>query len=208
MIKKFFAAVILLMMFAITPDAQAYEYISFRGHVSDYGWQEPVGDGGTIGTTGESRALEAMVIDFSGGIRYCAHVHDIGWQNWVYSGEVAGTEGENLPMEAVRIQLSGRSEQYWDVYYRAHVENYGWLGWAKNGEPAGTEGKNLRLEALQIQLVEKGTHFRRDNRPAFYRGSNRDRYDRDDYDRDRRYRDDYDRDRRYRDRYDRDYDRW
>ncbi|MBE8954346.1 MAG: Ig domain-containing protein [Quinella sp. 2Q5] len=169
MIRKFFAAIILTVLMAFAPTAQADDYFEIQGHVSGYGWQEPVDNGGVIGTIGESRALEAMVINFRGGIKYSAHVHNIGWQGWVYSGDVAGTVGQSLPMEAVRIQLVGRSENYYDVYYRAHVQNYGWLGWAKNGEPAGTQGANLRMEALQIQLVSKGEHFRRDNRPSFYR---------------------------------------
>lgn len=173
MIKKFFTAIIFTALIIFAPNALAYDYIEFQGHVQDYGWQEPVGDGGVIGTVGQSKALEAMVINFRGGIKYSAHVHNIGWQGWVQGGEVAGTVGESLPMEAVRIQLVGRSEQYWDVYYRAHVQDYGWLGWAKNGEPAGTAGANLRMEALQIQLVEKGTRFRRDNRPPFYQKSAR-----------------------------------
>lgn len=168
MIRKFFATMVLTMLIALAQTGYAYEGISFQGHVAGYGWQQPVGDGGVVGTTGESRALEALVINFNGGIRYCAHVQNIGWQDWVYSGEVAGTVGEGLQMEAIRIQLSGRSEQYWDIYYRAHVADYGWLGWAKNGEPAGTEGASLRLEAIQIQLVEKGSYFRRGNQRAFY----------------------------------------
>ena len=171
MIRKFFALMILTVLIALTNTAAAYDYVSYRGHVAGYGWQEPVGDGGVIGTVGESRALEAFVINFRGGIKYCAHVQNYGWLDWVYEGEVAGTVGESLQMEAARIELVGRTQQYFDVYYRAHVENYGWLGWAKNGEPAGTAGAGLRLEALQIQLVEKGEHFRRDNRPAFYQQS-------------------------------------
>ncbi len=169
MIKKFFALMIFTVLIALTSSAAAYDYVSYRGHVAGYGWQEPVPDGGVIGTVGESRALEAFVINFRGGIKYCAHVQNYGWQDWVYEGEVSGTVGQSLQMEAVRIELVGRSQNYFDVYYRAHVENYGWLGWAKNGEPAGTEGAGLRLEALQIQLVNKGERFRRDKRnPPFY----------------------------------------
>lgn len=171
MIRKFFAVVIFTLLIALTQNVSAYDrdYFDFQGHVEGYGWMEPVGNGGVIGTTGENRRLEAFVVNFRGGIRYCAHVENIGWMDWAYSGEVAGTVGESLRMEAVRIQLAGRAEQYFDVYYRAHVERIGWLGWAKNGEPAGTEGASLRMEALQIQLVEKGEHFRRGNQRPFYR---------------------------------------
>ena len=168
MIKKFFAAMLLMTLMIFAQNAQAYNDIEYQGHVQNYGWLEPVGDGEVVGTVGQGKALEALIINFRGGIRYSAHVQNIGWQDWSYSGEMTGTVGQRLHMEAIRIQLSGRSEQYWDVYYRAHVQDLGWLGWAKNGEPAGTQGANLRLEALQIQLVEKGTHFRRGNQRAFY----------------------------------------
>lgn len=171
MIRKLFVAMILAVLAALAPHAYAYEYITYQGHVAGLGWMEPVGDGQVVGTVGESRALEALIINFNGGIRYSAHVQNIGWQGWAYSGEIAGTVGQGLQMEAIRIQLSGRSQQYFDVYYRAHVQNGGWLGWAKNGEPAGTAGVGLRLEALQIQLVEKGANFPHGHQPAFYQQS-------------------------------------
>ena len=169
MIKKFFAVMLLAVMVAAAQTAQAYDYITYQGHVSHYGWMHPVRDGETIGTTGRGEALEAVIINFDGGIRYRAHVQNEGWQDWVYSGQVAGTTGRGLHMEAIRIKLEGRAADYYDVYYRAHVQNEGWLGWVKNGEVAGTVGEGLRLEALQIRLVEKGSHFGYDNhRPRHY----------------------------------------
>ena len=168
MIRKFFAALVLAMLVTLTQNAQAYEHFEYSGYVEDYGWLGPVGDGEIIGTVGEHKALEALIINFRGGIRYCAHVQNIGWQDWTTSGGMAGTVDQGLHMEAIRIQLVGRSEEYWDVYYRAHVKNLGWLGWAKNGEPAGTEGASLRMEALQIKLVDKGERFHRGNQPSFY----------------------------------------
>lgn len=169
LIKKFFAALILTVLLAATPNAYAYEYITYQGYVQNIGWQEPVRDGEIVGTVGKALALEALIINFNGGIKCSAHVQNIGWKDWVYSGETVGTVGQGLHMEAIRIDLTGRSREYFDVYYRAHVQNGGWLGWAKNGEPAGTAGANLRLEALQIQLVEKGKQVDYDrSRPAFY----------------------------------------
>ena len=168
MIKNFIAAILLVLILVAAPNASAYEYITYQGYVDGIGWMDPVGDGEIVGTTGQARRLEALIINFRGGIKCSAHVENIGWQDWAYSGDMAGTVGQGLRMEAVRIQLVGRSEQYFDVYYRAHVQNGGWLGWAKNGEPAGTMGLALRLEALQIQLVDKGTPFSQDNKPAFY----------------------------------------
>ncbi len=116
----------------------------------------------------QAKRLEALIINFDGGIKYSAHVQNIGWQGWVNAGGVAGTIGQNLRMEAIRIQLEGQSAQYYDVYYRAHIQNAGWLGWAKNGEPAGSAGASLRMEAIQIQIVDKDSPFNRGEKPAFY----------------------------------------
>lgn len=168
MIRKIFAAFILTAIISFAQNVSAYEHIAYQAHVEGLGWMQPVGDGEVVGTTGQARRMEALIIDFAGGIKCSAHVENIGWQDWVYSGEVAGTVGKNLRMEAIRIQLVGRSEQYFDVYYRAHVQNIGWLGWAKNGEPAGTAGASLRMEALQIKLVDKDESFNRGDRPSFY----------------------------------------
>lgn len=172
MIKKFFAAMILAIIVAAAQNVDAAPYITYRGHVSGYGWMRPVGDGQVVGTTGEDRALEAVIINFDGGIRYRSHVKNIGWQGWAYSGQVSGTVGEGLHMEAICIELEGSAAQYYDVYYRAHVKNRGWLDWVCNGEVAGTVGEGLRLEALQIRIVDKGSHFGRGNRhnrhPRYY----------------------------------------
>lgn len=167
MIKKIFLATLMIMLF-LAQEAAAYDYITYQANVEGLGWLSPVKDGEIVGTTGQARRMEALIIDFRGGIKYRAHVQNIGWQNWVYAGEVAGTVGQNLRMEAIQIEMVGRTTQYYDVYYRAHVENIGWLGWAKNGEPAGTMGAALRLEALQIQLVDKDSPFERGDKPAFY----------------------------------------
>ena len=58
---------------------------SIKAHVSDLGWQEPVYEGMTAGTTGRNLAIEALTISkpdlgYSGNIEYRAHVQNIGWQ--------------------------------------------------------------------------------------------------------------------------------
>lgn len=170
MFRKIFSAVIFTALFVFAQSVYAQPNIDFQGHVEGYGWMRPVGNGQVIGTTGEGRRLEALIINFDGDIRYSAHVQNIGWQRWAYSGDVAGTVGEGLRMEAIRIQLDDHAAQYYDIYYRAHVEQLGWLGWACNGEPAGTVGAGLRMEALQIELVPRGERFHRGRGPAFYQG--------------------------------------
>lgn len=169
MIKKFFAAAIFATMLFFAQTAAAEENITYQANVEGLGWMQPVKDGEIVGTTGQARRMEALIIEFAGGIKYRAHVQNIGWQKWSYAGEATGTVGKNLRMEAIQIELVGRTLQYYDVYYRAHVENIGWLGWAKNGEPAGTAGASLRLEALQILLVSKEDTFETgSDKAAFY----------------------------------------
>lgn len=135
--------------------------LAYSTHVANVGWQDPVADGQTAGTTGRGLAVEALRIeapdvDCPGGIAYSAHVANLGWCSEVGSGSDAGTTGRALRMEAVRIRLTDDLAQRYDVYYQAHVQNYGWLDWASNGDVAGSTGLGFRLEALRIKLVEKG----------------------------------------------------
>ena len=145
--------------------------INYQAYVTNIGWQNPVSNGGTAGTTGQKLRVEALRINLN-GVEYCAHVQNIGWQEWKKSGEIAGTTERNLRIEAVRIRLTGSAADKYDIYYRTHVQNGGWLGWAKDGEPAGTAGAGLRMEALQIQIVPKGTSVQTGGK-AFYEKKNR-----------------------------------
>ena len=134
--------------------------ISYQANIQNIGWQEPVGNGEIIGTTGQGLRMESLRMTvtgpFAGGITYQAHVQGIGWQDPVSNGGMAGTENRGLQMEGVKINLTDDLATQYDIYYRAHCQGHGWLGWAKNGEEAGTEGFGYRLEALQILLVKKG----------------------------------------------------
>lgn len=133
---------------------------SIKAHVSNLGWQEPVYEGMTAGTTGRNLAVEALAISkpelgYSGNIEYRAHVQNIGWQKWVKNGKLAGTTGKSLSIEAVEIKLTGDLAKHYDVVYRAHVQGKGWLDWVKSGECAGTTGEALHMEAIEVKLVDK-----------------------------------------------------
>ena len=135
--------------------------LSLRAHVSGVGWQAAVGNGGTAGTTGQSRAVEAITAEVSspvsGGLSYSAHVSGIGWQDEVSDGAVAGTTGQGRAVECVKMRLTGGLSEYYDVWYRAYVQDYGWLGWASDGARAGTTGIGYRVEALQVRILAKGS---------------------------------------------------
>ena len=135
-----------------------------QAHVSGDGWKDVQNAEQLLGTTGESKGVEAVALSvesgenqFTGGIEYQAHVQDIGWQNWTSTGNIAGTTGQGKHIEAMRIKLTGEVAKYADVYYRMHVANFGWLGWTKNGQDAGTSGYGYQVEAIQIKLVPKNT---------------------------------------------------
>ncbi|MCR5105553.1 MAG: hypothetical protein K6B68_14050 [Eubacterium sp.] len=138
--------------------------LTYRAHIQNNGWLNTVGEGATAGSTGQSKRLEALIInlkDYNGqsGITYSCHVSDIGWQGWRTSGQMAGTTGQARRIEAIKIRLTGTISSYYNVYYRMHVANYGWLGWASNGAIAGTTGGGIRAEAIEIRLVAKGVSF-------------------------------------------------
>lgn len=147
-----------------------------QAHVSGVGWLDTVSGDAVIGTTGQSRALEAVGLKLNGfedsSISVRAHVSDIGWQNWVSDGSYFGTVGQSKAIQAISLKLQGPASDSYDIWYRVHASGYGWLGWAKNGEDAGTTGLGVRAEALQIKLVEKGAFSPSDNLPALVSSPN------------------------------------
>lgn len=148
--------------------------VAYSAHVQDIGWQQPVADGETAGTTGLNKQVEALKISLvkplcSGEIQYSTHVQDIGWQDYVSDGNVAGTVGKNKQVEAICIRLSGELKEKYDVYYRVHSSDFGWLAWTKNGEKAGSEGYARQVEAVQIKLVKKGNPAPSTQGTSFYK---------------------------------------
>ena len=140
--------------------------LSWKAHIQTYGWKSDsstMPSTATLGTTGESKRLEAIKLSLSndgglsGSIKYRAHCQTYGWLDWVSDGSTAGTTNESKRMEAVQIKLTGELAEYYDIYYRVHVQTYGWLDWAKNGATAGSAGYSKRAESIQIKIVTKGS---------------------------------------------------
>ena len=134
--------------------------LTLQAHVATLGWIDPVGNGGVVGTTGRSLAVEALKLNVSssvsGGIEYSAHVQDVGWQGWTSNGDIAGTVGRAKRIEALKIRLTGDLSNYFDVWYRAYCQDFGWLDWASNGRPSGTSKIGYRVESVQVKIVPKG----------------------------------------------------
>ena len=130
--------------------------LTYRAHVENLGWLDPVKEGQMAGTEGQSLRMEAieftLTSEAQGAIQIQSHVQNIGWQPLA---DTAGTTGLGLRMEAVRLMLTGDLSQFYDIVYRAHVQNIGWQDWVSNGTIAGTSGQSLRIEALEVKLAAK-----------------------------------------------------
>ncbi len=159
--------------------------LTYRAHVQDYGWDSTFKStggenelkirtplrGSFVGTTGESKRMESLEINFVGPkgakIIYRAHVQDYGWMNWVTADNkvttnFAGTTGESRRVEAFQLVVEGLED--YDVKYRVHAQDYGWMDWvtAKTsigaatlnvGDYAGTVGESKRMESFEIVMV-------------------------------------------------------
>lgn len=139
--------------------------ITYQAHVQDIGWQAPVSNGATAGTTGCAKRVEALKINLIGqdgsllggdSISVQSHIAGIGWESQpVGNGQTSGTIGQSRAIEAIRLSLSSGLSDSYDIWYRVHSANVGWLGWASNGEPAGTQGYGCQIEAIQIKVLPK-----------------------------------------------------
>ena len=158
--KKRIAIFILLFLsltyiFPLIYSDAATDIIRYEVHLKDFGWKNTVFNGEIAGTTGESRRMEAILIDLNGvdgRLTYQVHVQDYGWLGKVSEGQVAGTTGRSKRMEAIIINLDNSS---YNIKYRVHVQDYGWMNWVKSGQVAGTTGQARRIEAIQIKVEKK-----------------------------------------------------
>lgn len=139
--------------------------VSYQTHVQDIGWQAPVSNGMTAGTTGRAKRVEALKINLllqdgsplgNDSISVQSLISGIGWESQpVGNGQTSGTVGQSRAIEAIKLSLSGGLSDSYDIWYRVHSTNVGWLGWASNGEPAGTQGYACQIEAVQIKVLPK-----------------------------------------------------
>lgn len=149
-----------------------------QGYVEFEGWQDEVEDG-TVGTTGQARALQAVKFSLSGEIAdlydiyYRTHVSGVGWLDWASNGEAAGSVGYGKHLEAVEIVMlpkgsdaPGATENPFQknslFHYQAYVQGPGWMSPVGSGVMAGSTGKSLRLEGLSISLgdIEGSIEYR------------------------------------------------
>ncbi|MCE5323971.1 C39 family peptidase [bacterium] len=133
------------------PNPGTGTHVQYSAHVPYVGWQDWVKDGETAGTTGQSKAIQAICISSPNtDIHYSVHIGDgFDWQPWVSNGTMAGTTGINKQMEAIAITCGAG----YSVSYQAHVQDIGWMPVVSNGTVAGTTGQGKRLEALRVWVT-------------------------------------------------------
>lgn len=120
--------------------------IGYKAHLDGIGWTDWKFDGQMAGTTGESRRLEAIRIDYDKDIYAKAHIEGIGWQDYgkIDINTIIGTTGESRRLEC--LCLKGNFK------YRVHIEGTGWTCWTNADGIAtlGSVGQSLRIEAIEI----------------------------------------------------------
>ena len=120
--------------------------IGYKAHVENVGWQDWKYDGETAGTTGESKRMEAIRIDYDKPIKAKAHIQNKGWVDYgtIDINTVIGTVGEGLRLEDLCFEGNFK--------FRVHIENTGWTPWTNADGVAtlGTVGQSLRIEAIEI----------------------------------------------------------
>src|SRR5262249_33925184 len=134
-------------------------HIQYRAFVQDRGWLDWQNDGGTAGTTGESRRIEAFEMRIGQGppgakIRYRALVQDIGWEgSYRENGQTSGTMGQGKQIEAIQVGLElppGTPANY--LHIETFVADWGWIGWVRGFWIAGTVGQSRRMEAFHAYV--------------------------------------------------------
>ena len=125
----------------------------YQAHVSGKGWMDAV-NGGTAGTVGQNRALEAIKIDMrklNFKIKARAHIQNIGLKDFGYikHDTVIGTTGKGLQMEAIELIAEGLNGK--KLQTRVHIQDIGWTRWTSG--MVGTVGMNKKIEAIELRLV-------------------------------------------------------
>ena len=152
---------------------QVANALSVEAHVAGIGWQAAVGNGGTAGTTGQSRAVEALRVRLYDELAarytvwYRVHSAEFGWLGWACDGAEAGSAGYGRAAQAVQVAVlpkgdpapgdtscpfKNRSDEPASITVRSHTSNIGWMSPVGSGSVAGTTGRGLPMEALEAQL--------------------------------------------------------
>lgn len=132
----------------LRPKMYIHRNIGYRSHIEDEGWQSWKYDGQLSGSTGKSKRLEAIQIDFDKDVYAKAHIEDKGWVDYgkITKDTIIGTTGQSKRLEC--LCLKG------DFKYRVHIQDSGWSCWTKADGicTLGSVGQSLRIEAIEIAV--------------------------------------------------------
>ncbi|WP_053732813.1 hypothetical protein [Nocardia sp. NRRL S-836] len=137
--------------------AQAARTVCLNAHLAGTGWQGWVcasdGVGALVGTTGQSRQMEALAVSSAGTGGFCtqAHVGGLGWLSQVCVADgnvgVVGTTGQGRAIEALGLGAPAAT-----TCANAHLSGTGWQGATCAGPTVvalvGTTGQSRQMEAL------------------------------------------------------------
>jgi hypothetical protein len=131
--------------------------LKYQGHVQDIGWMDWVRNGQLCGTTGQSRRLEALRIDYPEEIQEIAvHVAFDGWKYYdkIDKDTIIGTTGESKAIECIRIKAL-KEDGSPRFKFRVHIAMYGWTPYTLSDgiSTLGTIGQSLRIEAIEIEEI-------------------------------------------------------
>ncbi len=135
-------------------------------------WLDFVSNGGVAGTTGQSRAVEAIKVRLTGALAdkydvyYRVKSGSLGWMGWTMNGQPAGQSGSGEKVRAIQVKLVAKggaapgsmSNSYNDfnvpdealIKYSTHVQTYGDQPFKVDGATSGTTGESKRLESIRI----------------------------------------------------------
>lgn len=135
----------------LQPSGDKLGELNYKCHVRCKGWLNWTCDGNTGGSIGQSRRIEALMINPIGKMNVSVHMKGIGDKTFknVTKDTVIGTTGESRRIESVKIDSDDT------VYlYRVHQKSYGWSDWCINGQWAGVKGKSKQIEAIEIKVAD------------------------------------------------------
>lgn len=121
--------------------------LRYRAYVQGIGYMDWQTDGGTAGTTGQAKRLEALQFDIKSDITATCHCQGYGDMKPVYAGNICGTVEEAKRMESIKLEAPYKIE------YRVHQQGIGWTSWVKNGTWCGVKGQSKRIEAIEVRRV-------------------------------------------------------
>ena len=129
--------------------------IVYMSNIEDEGWQKPVTDEETSGTTGQNKSINGLKMKLvnapeNAKVKYKIYDDD-GWGNTLYDGELAGNLELKNRIYGIKIELENMDK--YSIQYRVHASNYGWLDWTTDGAIAGKTTAKANIEAIEIRII-------------------------------------------------------